>query len=301
MTTIPNMLLVMNGKGGVAKTSLVANISGIAALSGWKVLAIDLDPQGNLARDLGYLSQSDGGLGLFAAAFTKAQLTPLENIRPNLDVIPGGPETIRLADQLRSDVSRTSDPSTAYHRLANAILPLSHNYDLIVVDLPPGEAILRQAAARCAKWIVIPTKTDDGSIDGLNAVFGDFLASRDSNPELTVLGVAITLVNPSATAILAETRIELSDLLGEKIPVFESTIRFSEAMAVACRRDGVLPYEYELTAISATRRRFEALRLGKKPERVSSAAGGLASDYQRLVEEILASISSSSQTGDTVA
>jgi cellulose biosynthesis protein BcsQ len=293
------MLLVMNGKGGVAKTSLVANIAGIAALSGWKVLAVDLDPQGNLARDLGYINRSDGGLGLFAAAFTQATLTPLVDVRPGLDVIPGGPETIRLADQLRSDVTRAADPSTAYQRLGEAIGQVSTNYDLVVVDLPPGEAILRQAATRCARWIVIPTKTDDGSIDGLNAVFGDFLAARDTNPELSILGVAITLVNSSATAILADARRELAATLGETIRVFDPTIRFSEAMAVACRREGVLPFEYERTALVAAPKRFEALRLGRKPERFSSAAGGLSGDYQRLVNDILGAASAT--TGSSVA
>ncbi len=58
---IPNSILVLNGKGGVGKTSLTANLAGLAALSGWRVLAVDLDPQGNLGRDLGYLGDADDG------------------------------------------------------------------------------------------------------------------------------------------------------------------------------------------------------------------------------------------------
>ena len=58
---IPNSILTINGKGGVGKTSLVANIAGLTAASGWRVLAIDTDPQGNLARDLGVLPQADRG------------------------------------------------------------------------------------------------------------------------------------------------------------------------------------------------------------------------------------------------
>ena len=44
---IPNSILTINGKGGVGKTSLVANIAGLTAGSGWRVLAIDTDPQGS--------------------------------------------------------------------------------------------------------------------------------------------------------------------------------------------------------------------------------------------------------------
>jgi cellulose biosynthesis protein BcsQ len=58
---ISHSILTINGKGGVGKTSLVANIAGLTAGSGWRVLAIDTDPQGNLARDLGVLPQADDG------------------------------------------------------------------------------------------------------------------------------------------------------------------------------------------------------------------------------------------------
>ena len=53
-------IAVLNGKGGVGKTSLTANLSGLFADAGYRVLAIDLDPQGNLGNDLGYLG---AGLG----------------------------------------------------------------------------------------------------------------------------------------------------------------------------------------------------------------------------------------------
>jgi CO dehydrogenase nickel-insertion accessory protein CooC1 len=52
---IPNTILVMNGKGGVGKTSLVANLGGLAAFAGWRTLLVDTDPQGNLGRDLGVM------------------------------------------------------------------------------------------------------------------------------------------------------------------------------------------------------------------------------------------------------
>ena len=67
---LDNVLLVTNGKGGVGKTSLVANLAGLAVKAGWSVLAVDLDPQGNLARDLGYVDRSDGGQGLLALPST---------------------------------------------------------------------------------------------------------------------------------------------------------------------------------------------------------------------------------------
>ena len=57
----------MNGKGGVGKTSLVANLAGSAAASGWRTLVVDLDQQGNLESRFGYQSASDQGASLVAA------------------------------------------------------------------------------------------------------------------------------------------------------------------------------------------------------------------------------------------
>ena len=97
---IPSCVMVSNGKGGVLKTSLAANLSGLAAASGWSVLAVDLDPQGNLATDLGCLERSDGGEALLRAVAENAPLIPLRDVRPGLDVVAGGPRTAELAGHL---------------------------------------------------------------------------------------------------------------------------------------------------------------------------------------------------------
>jgi hypothetical protein len=64
---LSRVIAVINGKGGVFKTSLVANVGGLLAESASHVLLVDLDPQGNLAEDLGYADQSDGGRSLAAS------------------------------------------------------------------------------------------------------------------------------------------------------------------------------------------------------------------------------------------
>jgi hypothetical protein len=63
---LANCLAVTNAKGGVGKTSITANVAAAAALGGWRTLAVDLDAQGNLARDLGYRERSDEGRALLA-------------------------------------------------------------------------------------------------------------------------------------------------------------------------------------------------------------------------------------------
>src|SRR3954463_13721817 len=85
-------IAVVNGKGGVGKTSLTANLAGLYAAAGYRTLAIDLDPQGNLGDDLGYLGAglSDDGAGLVDALRARRAYRPLRNVRAGLDVLAGG-------------------------------------------------------------------------------------------------------------------------------------------------------------------------------------------------------------------
>ncbi len=281
---IENLLLIENGKGGVGKTSLVANLAGLAAAAGWRVLAIDLDPQGNLARDLGYLDRSDGGSHLAGALINGTSLAPIPSVRPNLAVIPGGPALAQLTPFLIKHES-------SQQRLSQVLAPLSPAYDLIVADLPPGEPAIRALAAQAARWIVIPTKTDPASIDGLNAILGDFITARKTNERLRILGIVLMLVNSSATVVLAEARQDLNNTLRGSVPIFSTAIRSAEAVAVACRQRGMLVGEYAAQATSTPPSgRFASLRSGKKPERFLPSSVGLASDYVKLALEVLTAI-----------
>lgn len=61
VAALSRVIAVINGKGGVFKTSLVANLGGLLAEGGSRLLLVDLDPQGNLGEDLGYANKGDGG------------------------------------------------------------------------------------------------------------------------------------------------------------------------------------------------------------------------------------------------
>ena len=288
---IPSCVMVSNGKGGVLKTSLAANLSGLAATSGWSVLAVDLDPQGNLATDLGFLDRSDGGEALLRAVAEGAPLIPLKDVRPGLDVVAGGPRTAELAGHL----SRAALSGQLVHGwLERALAPLAGAYNLVVFDCPPGEALIHTLALTAAHYVLIPTQPDLGSIHGLGAVFKRLLDVRETtNPAVEVLGVVVGPVGTQSTAIVRDTKARLADILGETVPVFGRTIRLAQAAAVHCRERGLLAHEYEQQALQATP---WYRRLGEKEgPRFSGAAAGLAEDYQVLAEEILAAFSTRQQ------
>jgi chromosome partitioning protein len=281
---LPQAIATINGKGGVGKTSITANVAGLAAAAGYRVLIVDMDPQGNLARDVGIrqTGQSDGGKSLMDAVLRHVPVQPLPNVRPGLDVVAGGTELEELADYLHARKSRVG-PSI-YQALHAALEPVASQYHLILIDTPPGERLLQMLALTTAHYAVIPTKSDDGSVDGLERVATLFALAREGdehtkpvNPGLELLGVVVFGVGTSSRAIRRQARNKVAAELGDDNLVFEAMIRHVEGPSKECRDRGLLAHELE----AATARR------GRDEEDPHSTASGLATDYQRLTSELL--------------
>ncbi|HVM00832.1 MAG TPA: ParA family protein [Egibacteraceae bacterium] len=281
---LDNCVAVVNGKGGVGKTSIVANVAATAALGGWRTLAVDLDPQGNLARDLGYRDRSDEGRGLLEAVMTATPARPMTGVRPGLDVITGGRHTRRLGDLLVVQ-ALGQQPAVDYH-LEPALAAVAGRYDLVLLDCPPASNLLVRAALALAGHAVIPTKIDDASIDGLEGladVLGEVV--RTANPQLRVLGVVLFDVGAGDTRLQAEARRELEEMLDGIAPVLRAAIRHTRRAARDLRRRGSTAAEYEQAALDA-----KPWYADRAAPALSRAAGGLAGDYQQLTTEILAAL-----------
>lgn len=283
-------IAVINGKGGVGKTSVTANLCGLYAAAGYRVLAIDLDPQGNLGNDLGYLGAglSDEGLGLQQAAATGVPLIPLKDVRRNLDVVPGGEQLHDLAAILQS---RRLTGRGGVESLALSIAAVSGGYDLVLIDCPPGSDVLQAGALNAAHFVLIPTKTDDASRAGLREVARRFTLARATNPTLVLLGVVLFGVNTSARRVTSSARDYLTADLGGAAPVLDATIRHVEAAAVDARGRGQLVHELERD-VHASPKWYERLRNpgAQTSGPLATSAVGLAEDYQHLAEEVLAQI-----------
>lgn len=288
------VVAIANGKGGVGKTSVTAALAGLLAAAGYRVLTVDADPQGNLRRDLGY-EPSDGD-GLAMAIQNGATVTPLREVRSNLDCIPGGPA---LYDVPATYVSRlTRGESLPGLRDALAVLrpadPEAVDYDLILIDTPPGEPVLQDVVFKAADYLIIPTRSDDASLDGLVAVANRFASARAHNPSLRLLGVLLFGVRSGSHRLRTTVRAALEDTLDGAAPVFDATIRYLESAAVDMRRQGMLPHELEHGQAQERSRRLARLRsragLGGADELLSRDASGLAGDYADLAREVLHAI-----------
>lgn len=262
---LTRVVAILNGKGGVGKTSITTNLGAGIAASGRKVLIVELDPQGNIARDLGSpRDMRHGGAELFDSVARQRSLTPtLRDVRPGLDVVAGGPETGALGAWLEAQPS--GDPDTPY-RLALALAEIAPNYDLVLLDNPPGEAELQQAALNATRWLIVPSQTDAASRDGLEQIATRFEHARRNNPYLELLGVVLALVPSAASGVRDEARAAITKAFGAGSVLFDTTIRYALRPAHDCREKGVAAAELAQT---------------------NSNAESLARDYQQLTDEFL--------------
>jgi chromosome partitioning protein len=295
-SALGRVIAVMNGKGGVFKTTLAANIGGLLANSGYRVLLVDLDPQGNLAEDLGYTGddRDDRGSALADALSTggRSAAEPVREVRKNLDVFVGGPELERASAFLVTRGSTSEDTQLA---LVRVLEPIAHNYDMVLIDCPPGEEALQTAAAGAARWILVPVKSDASSRRGFEAVADRMELVRGLragitgyNPTIGLLGVVLTGVGSTAAAVkrMARHRIEGEgvDATGD---VFTASVRHSEATAQAAREQGKLAYELD-DDLEAGPKWYEVLRGEAAQQSLAPrTAKSVADDLQAVAEELV--------------
>lgn len=286
------VICVGNAKGGVAKTSLSVHIAGLSAAADWKVLLIDLDPQGSCGHALVPSwphgepggEASDLGAGIRSAVDAGSPLRPhIQQVRPNLDFASGGADLKKLADMILGSATRGAVDHTG---LARSLAGIAHEYDLIVIDTPPSNSHLLQLALQAARWLVVPTKSDRFSIDGLNEITEEFVRARNVNQTLELLGVALVATGTTATAVRDQAVRDLNEVFGGAAPVFSNFTRLAEAAS------NEVPLKAKLTFEIAKASKdeppfYQALKEGKRPIRKVGSIGGLAEDYTMLVDEIL--------------
>lgn len=286
---LTRVVTVANGKGGVGKSTVAANVAGLAAAAGWRVLLVDFDPQGNAGHILGYAwrGESDGGKHLVEALVAGTTLRPpLRGVRTNLDVIPGGEELDTLEDVLAGRVKRGQDIHGSF---AAALAPIADDYDLVVIDTPPTRPVLLRMALGATRWIVVPTRPGRMSIEGLRALAAEMVIARAGNPDLELLGALLYDVESSATVIRRNAVEDITAALGGAAPVFSTVVRHALAPVCESEEQGLLIHEIA-EKVDTAEPFWVALKEGRRPNRVAGSAPALAEDLVLLTQEILQGI-----------
>lgn len=145
------MIAVMNQKGGVGKTTTAVNLSHALALSGQRVLALDLDPQAHLTTALG-LDASQPGMD--EVLLNDASLLDYRmSARERLDLVPAGRGLSNVEHLIKGGKKRGM-------RLRLALDACEESYDSVIIDCPPSAGLLGMNALFAASELLIPVSSD---------------------------------------------------------------------------------------------------------------------------------------------
>jgi len=169
-------------KGGTGKTTTAATLAQAAAYKGRRVLAIDLDPQGNLSVTLAaQMIPETGNSYNLLMGLPPADL--IQTTEQGIDVIPAC-----------LDLATISSGKGSARRLQRALEPIKNSYDLIVIDTPTA-AELQYNALQAATGLIIPLQADSYNIQSLYQITDIAGQIRKSNPALSIKGVIMTNYN----------------------------------------------------------------------------------------------------------
>ena len=158
------IIAVVNFKGGSCKTTTAINLAQFLALRGYRVLAIDLDPQASLTALFGLQPELDLGPNesLYGAIRYDEQVRPLSKIIrhsnfPGLDLVPGGIEVSEFEYETPNLLAKSEGRETAtyYSRLETALADVRDDYDVVIIDCPPMLGYLTLAALCTATSVLI--------------------------------------------------------------------------------------------------------------------------------------------------
>lgn len=184
------VIAVCNQKGGVGKTTTSINLSTYLALSGKRILLIDIDPQGNATSGLGINKHN-----------IKQSIYDLiiDEIDPKQVIIPTGidnfsiiPSTLSLTG---AEVELVGIMGREY-RLKKALSPILNDFDYIIIDCPPSLGLLTVNSLSAADSVLIPVQCEYYALEGLGQLVNTVnLVKENLNSSLVIEGVLLTMAD----------------------------------------------------------------------------------------------------------
>ena len=252
---------LLNQKGGVAKTTTASVLAYGLAERGYKVLAIDMDSQGNLTT-LFKINPDDVEVSLYEVMTKKADIKEaiIKNAMPGVAVRPSSPDVAALDMQLINEFRREEI-------LAKVLKKVEDEYDFAVIDTPPALALMTINSIIACDHIIIPTDTSAFSMRGTQRLADTLQSLQESTGNMNILGVLI--VKNRANTNMSKY---LSDTIATMVESFNTTVfdtRIRDQVGVA---ESQL-YQENLLAYFAENRRADKQDAG--------------TDYEAFVDEVL--------------
>jgi chromosome partitioning protein len=222
---LPRCLAVANQKGGVGKTTTTVNLGASLAELGYRVLVVDLDPQGNATTGLGV-----NGRNLDASVYDVIlHDVPIEDvIEPttlrNLFVVPATIDLAGAEIELVPVFSREL-------RLRRALETIESDFDFLLIDCPPSLGLLTVNALAAAGEVLVPIQCEYYALEGLSQLLRNVnLVKSNLNNRLEVSTIVLTMYD-ARTKLAEQVADEVREHFGTRVcrNVVPRTVRLSEA------------------------------------------------------------------------
>ncbi len=188
------IITVMNQKGGVGKTTTVINLGAALAELGRRVLLVDMDPQANLTRGLGFSHEEvEKGKSTYdVLTDTKSDLASAvrETRWPRLDLVPSHIDLSGAEIEMVNMYGREL-------RLRKAIGKLPESYDYVMIDCLPSLSLITVNAVAAAREVFVPMQAHPFALEGLGKLFEVLdLVRAEINPVIHLTGVVVNMFDP---------------------------------------------------------------------------------------------------------
>lgn len=246
------VLAIANQKGGVGKTTTAINLGTALAVSGERVLILDLDPQGNASTGVGVPPEARTRtmFDVLAGEATLLQ-AKIDTKIPNLSIVTANSDLVGLESELMGDQNRPyklRDAVTALRATqgqqsagsAQAARPFSY----VIIDCPPSLSLLTLNAMTAANAVLVPVQCEFFALEGISQLKESIDQIRATlNPKLEIQGVVLTM-HDQRTSFSREIADNVRAYFGSKVykTMIPRNIRVAEAPSFG---QPILVYDHE--------------------------------------------------------
>jgi chromosome partitioning protein len=219
------IIAIANQKGGVGKTTTAINLSASLAANEFRVLLIDMDPQGNSTTGLG-ITKQQGLLTLYEVLTGQVSLADV--------LVTVQPDAIFLAPADKNLVAANIELVSSDHRefhLRNALSDVGDLFDFILIDCPPALDLLTVNALVAADSVLIPIQCEFFALEGISQLIDTIDRLRENlQPSLAIEGILLTMFD-DRTNLTRQVASDLKDFFQGEVfhTVIPRSIRLAEA------------------------------------------------------------------------